>query len=95
MSVTHTSKAAYDDHKSSGKAKRQAERVFIVIKYGVYVDGKVRNPTNKEIARALNLDPGTVSARRSDLIEENRIARGPQRHCSIPPHRNVFTWKAI
>ena len=95
MGVAHTSKAAIDDHRASGDAARQAERVFIVIKYGVFVDRKKRNPTNKEIARALNLDPGTVSARRSDLMKDNRITRGPQRHCSFPPNRNVFTWKAI
>ena len=86
MSVAHTSQAAYEDHVSSGGAAKQARRVYIVIRYGAYY------PTNKEIARALNMDPGTVSARRRDLIRENLIIEAPQRKCTITG-RFVKTWR--
>jgi hypothetical protein len=85
--VPHTQHAAYEDHVNSGKASTQARRVFIVIKYGAY------HPTNREIAKALRMEPGTVSARRKELMQENKITEAGVRRCTISK-RMVKTWRA-
>ena len=64
--IQDTSRSAYEVLVKSGRAASQAEMVFMVIKRGAF-------PTNREIAKALDMEPGTVSARRGDLMRDNRI----------------------
>lgn len=77
--VSDTSIEQYHAHRASGILSRQQQTVYAFLCRSPWKDY-----TRKEIARALNMEPGTVAGRVNELRDELHLLEElPSRRCSI------------
>jgi len=83
-----TSRAAYANIKHSGVIEHQTALILKHVKVSKYPI------TRREIAKSLNMETSTASARVNELIKRNQLTEDEKRICSVSLKR-VNTVKAV
>lgn len=76
VGVRDTSKSAYKEHKSSGEAESQQNRILTLL-----ADRPAM--TRAEIAKALNMRLSSICGRVRELLNAGKLQDHPRRPCSI------------
>lgn len=81
MTIAQTSRAAFAEHKASGRLGQQQLEIlaFLRLDRDMYDHGFTRN----EIARKLGLPIPSVCGRVNELITAGYLAEGARRKCSV------------
>ena len=88
MTVQPTSIEAYLRIQDEGISDTQKEMIMMLFRFS-------NEPmTNREMAAALGMEPGTVSARRNELIESGEMRQAGKRKCRESGF-TVLTWEAV
>jgi Mn-dependent DtxR family transcriptional regulator len=83
-----TSLFAYQDMRLSGELSRKQRIIYQFLK------NTYDPPTNLEIARTINWDPGSVSGRMNELKKKGLVEECEKRYCRVSTEpKKVLTWK--
>jgi len=87
MTVQSTSLEAYLRIQEEGIPDTQREMIMMLFRFS-------NEPmTNREIAKALGMEPSTVSARRNELITDGKLHKAGKRKCRESDY-TAYTWEA-
>src|SRR5689334_21920666 len=77
--VADSSLIAYHAHRANGRLSRQQQDIFAFLCKHAH-----RDFTRKELARALNMEPGTIAGRVNELRDElHLVEEFPIRRCTV------------